>query len=124
MKRKLLSLLAILMMALTAQAATITVTWNKSDITGTYGESFTKDGITVTAEDIDFHDTNFSGGGTFTTTLGNFTKIEVTAANDVSGTGWSGNSSKITWTTGEGVEASSNVSPSRSAAKLFALYFS
>ena len=37
---------------------------------------------------------NLSGNtGTFTTTLGNFTKIEVTAPNDVSGTGWSGDGS-------------------------------
>ena len=40
-------------------------------------------------------DKNFSGGGTFTTTLGNFTKIEVTAEGwYASGTGWSGS----TWT--------------------------
>ena len=36
--------------------------------------------------------------GTFTTTLGNFTKIEVTAEEvDVSGTGWSGSYTKKTW---------------------------
>ena len=105
MKRKLLSLLAILMMALTAQAATRTVTWNKSDITGTYGESFTKDGITVTVRDIDFEDTNFVGPGTFTTASGKFTKIVVSARNTVSGTGWTGSSTEKTW---EG-EASSSV---------------
>ena len=48
MKAKLFSsLLAILMMAVTAQAATRTVTWNASDITGS---GFTKDGITITAQ--------------------------------------------------------------------------
>ena len=76
--------------------ATITVTWNGADITGTGGgTSFTKDGVTITDTDIEFMDKNFLGGGTFTTTRGNFTKIEVTAENvDVSGTGWSGS----TWT--------------------------
>ena len=76
--------------------ATITVTWNGADITGTGGgTSFTKDGVTITDTDIEFMDKNFLGGGTFTTTLGNFTKIEVTTEGwYASGTGWSGS----TWT--------------------------
>ena len=81
-------------------APPITVTWNNDDITGS-GNSFTKDGVTITAGSIDFDDKNFEENGTFTTTLGNFTKIEVVATNgfcDVSGTGWSGNSEKRTWT--------------------------
>ena len=85
---------------------TRTVTWNKSDITGRYGESFTKDGITITAGMIDFQDTNFMDGGTFTTASGKFTKIVVTARNTVSGTGWTGSSTEKTW---EG-DASSSVS--------------
>ena len=87
--------------AVTVKAATITVTWNNNDITfsGSF-ESFTKDGVTITAGDIDFDDKNFMDDGTFTTTLGNFTKIEVTAGDvdDVSGTGWSGSDTKKTWT--------------------------
>jgi len=77
-------------------AGPITVTWNGADITGTGGgNSFTKDGVTITADDIEFMDKNFIGGGTFTTTLGNFTKIEVTTEGwYASGTGWSGS----TWT--------------------------
>ena len=75
---------------------TTTVTWNKSDITGS-GTSFTKDGVTLTADMMNFDD-KFFMKGTFTTSLGKFTKIEVTAYNDVFGTGWSGNSSKRTWT--------------------------
>ena len=72
----------------------ITVTWNNDDITGS-GNSFTKDGVTITAGSIDFFGKDFMGDGTFTTTLGNFTKIEVTAYQvSVSGTGWSGS----TWT--------------------------
>ena len=117
MRKKLFSLLAILMMALTAQAATITVTWNKSDINmsgiihTSSGDSFTKDGVTVNCDAIDaFGDDvsirNLSSStGTFTTTLGNFTKIEVTAMHNVSGTGWSGSGMNATWTG----EASSSV---------------
>lgn len=77
----------------------VTVTWNKDDITGS-GNSFTKDGVTITVERyIDFDYKEFAGGGKFTTTLGNFTKIEVTARRcNASGTGWTGNSAKKTWT--------------------------
>ena len=83
-----------------AVVTTRTVTWNNDDITGS-GNSFSKDGVTITAGSIDFDEKNFEENGTFTTTLGNFTKIEVVATNgfcDVSGTGWSGNSDKRTWT--------------------------
>ncbi|MBP3850693.1 MAG: Ig domain-containing protein [Prevotella sp.] len=84
----------------TVTPATITVTWNKDDITGS-GKSFTKDGVTITMtrRTIDFTEKNFTAGGEFTTTLGNFTKIEVTASRcSASGTGWSGDSAKKTWT--------------------------
>ena len=99
MRKKLLSLLVLLMVAVTGAWATITVTWNNNDITGS-GTSFTKDGVTITAGNIDFNMKNFMQGGTFTTTLGNFTKIEVTAMsfNQFSGTGWSGSNTKQTWT--------------------------
>ena len=92
-------MLVLLMTAVTGAWATITVTWNNDDITGS-GTSFTKDGVTITAGDIDFGDKNFSQGGTFTTTLGNFTKIEVTATMfpEFSGTDWSGSDTKQTWT--------------------------
>ena len=81
-------------------APPITVTWNNNDITGS-GNSFSKGGVTLTAGSIDFDEKNFEENGTFTTTLGNFTKIEVVATNgfcDVAGTGWSGNEDKRTWT--------------------------
>ena len=85
--------------AVTVTPATITVTWNNNDITGTWGKSFTKDGVTITAGMIDFEDKNFMDGGTFSTTLGNFTKIEVSSGYcGASGTGWSGSSSSMTWT--------------------------
>ena len=77
-----------------AAPAPVTVTWNNNDITGS-GNSFTKDGVTITVGYIDFENKTFYDGGTFTTTLGNFTKIEVTGADcGASGTGWSGS----TWT--------------------------
>ena len=79
----------------------ITVTWNKDDITGSGGYSFTKGGVTITLSrrEIDFNDKNFRGGGTFTTTLGNFTKIEVSARSvRTTGTGWSRSGNKCTWT--------------------------
>ena len=78
--------------------ATITVTWNNNDITGS-GNSFTKDGVTITASMIYFDYKDFYYGGTFTTTLGNFTKIEVTTGGwNASGTGWSGSINTGTWT--------------------------
>ena len=85
----------------TVTPATITVTWNNNDITGSGGKSFTKDGVTITmsSREIDFGRKNFRGGGTFTTTLGNFTKIEVSARSvQTTGTGWSRSGNKCTWT--------------------------
>ena len=64
------------------------------------GQSFTKDGVTVSAGMIDRGYGNIMRGGSFSTTLGNFTQIEV-SANDVhrmSGEGWSGDSHSKTWT--------------------------
>ncbi len=83
----------------TVTPATITVTWNKDDIKGS-GSSFTKDDVTVYANrPIEFYYKEFTGGGGFTTTLGNFTKIEVTAARcTAEGTGWTGDDTKKTWT--------------------------
>ena len=109
--RKINFLLATIMMlvGMTVQAATITVTWNASDIVTErpWDESFTKDGITFAPGMADFQNKNFGSGGTFTTASGKFTKIEVTAPYvDCSGTGWSGSNSKRTWTG----EASSSVS--------------
>ena len=72
------------------------VTINQSD--WGWSDSFTKDGVTVSAGMIDPQDGNLMDGGTFSTTLGNFTKIVVTtASSNVSGTGWSGGGSSKTW---------------------------
>ena len=74
------------------------VTINQSDWGSDWNPSFTKDGVTVSAGMIDPHDGNLMDGGTFSTTLGNFTKIVVTTTDSyVSGTGWSGGGSSKTW---------------------------
>ena len=87
----------------TVMAVPITVTWNPSDIVpkSLSDKSFTKDGITFTAAECDFQVLTFGGGGTFTTTLGNFTKIEISAdfTGNVSGTGWTNDGwQSATWT--------------------------
>ena len=95
-KKRFLSMLVLLAAAVTGAWATITVTINQSDWGVNY--SFTKDGVTVSAAYIDRDEGNIQGGGTFSTTLGNFTKIVVTSGFCyVSGTGWSGNDSSKTW---------------------------
>ena len=80
------------------EPATIVVTITDSDFPA-WGESCTKDGVTISAEMIDGIYGNISGPGSFSTTLGNFTQIEVNAMDvNISGEGWSGNSEKMTWT--------------------------
>lgn len=74
------------------------VTINQSDWGSDWNPSFTKDGVTVSAGMIDPRDGNLMDGGSFSTTLGNFTKIVVTATScHASGTGWSGGGSSMTW---------------------------
>ena len=71
-----------------APAEPITVTINQSDWP-TSGNSFTKDGVTVSAGSIDANVGNLTSGGSFSTTLGNFTSIVVTTFYcTASGTGW------------------------------------
>ena len=75
------------------------VTINQSDWGSGFVQSFTKDGVTVSAGMIDPMDGNLMDGGSFSTTLGNFTKIVVTTEYcGASGTGWSGSHSSMTWT--------------------------
>ena len=91
---------------------TRTVTWNRDDITSTsqWAESFTKDGVTITATVL-FNDKMLEGyPATFTTESGKFTKIEIVADAESPqydpGTGWSGYPRQCTWTG----DASSSVS--------------
>ena len=78
-------------------AEVITVTINQSD--WGWDLQFTKDGVTVSVGSIDPMSGNLMSGGTFSTTLGNFTQIVVTTAScEASGTGWSDSySSSQTW---------------------------
>lgn len=76
---------------------TITVTINQSDWPNS-GNSFTKDGVTVSAGMIDAMYGDIYSGGSFSTTLGNFTSIVVTTYGCyASGTGWSGDMESMTW---------------------------
>ena len=86
-------MLVLLMTAVTGAWATITVTINQSDW-GESGNSFTKDGVTVSATMIIRDNFMLFNGGTFSTTLGNFTKIVVTAEDTGNHTGWNDG----TWT--------------------------
>ena len=85
-----------------AQADPITITWTASAITGYRSNPITIEGVTLTAGNIqDWNMPMIKGGGTFTTTLGNFTKIELNAdwITDFSGTGWVKNGwQSQTWT--------------------------
>ena len=95
--RKLFTFLFAALMSAGMFAATeVTITQN--DFPYPYGSSLTKDGVTVSG-DMDGMEGSLVMGGSFSTTLGNFTKIEVTADDvSISGTGWTGNYAKMTWT--------------------------
>ena len=95
--RKIFTFLYAALMSVGMFAATV-VTITDSDFPASES-SFTKDGVTVSAFMIDGMQGNISGPGSFSTTLGNFTKIELSAASiSVSGEGWSGDYASKTWT--------------------------
>lgn len=89
-----------------ALAASVGMSWAATEVIITEKDfpgmdvSFTKDGVTVSADWIDnMQSGNLVAPGSFSTTLGNFTKIEVNAGEIGSlGEGWSGNSERQTWT--------------------------
>ena len=92
--------LALLITAVGGAWATdaITVTWSSGD---NYENNNSKDGVTLSGETIYYDGEEWvlaydESKGTFTTELGNFTKIEITGGyiNGFSGEGWSGR----TWT--------------------------
>lgn len=81
------------------------ITWTNDDLSSGSGSSFTKGGITMSVTGTcNWELKNFRGNGTFTSTVGNFTKIEVIGAMDFvnMGSGWTvtdlGSSLKATWT--------------------------
>ena len=91
MKTRLLSIFALLLMSATgAWAETITVVWDSS--TRSFDNRVSCDGLVQEDDECYLMD-----GSTFTTSLGNFTKIEVSGGYFVifsSPTGWDG----MTWT--------------------------
>lgn len=56
-----------------------TITWSGPEINGINTTTFTKDGVTITCGNIDKVDrrAGLSGGGTFSTSIGKITKIEI-----------------------------------------------
>jgi len=96
--RKLFTFLCAALMSV-GMFATTEVTITQNDFPG-MDVSFTKDGVTVSADWIDNMDSgHLVAPGSFSTTLGNFTKIEVNAGEVLQlGEGWSGNSERQTWT--------------------------
>ena len=90
--RKIFTFLFAALMSVGMWAEPITVTITNQDFPSE-GNSFTKDGVTVSAETMS---ANYIADGTFSTTLGNITRIQVTSdARDASGDGWVG--SGKTW---------------------------
>ena len=76
------------------------ITWNSFPTSG-FDTSFNQDGITLTAEMIDWEYGGIEAqyeDGKFTSTVGNFTKIEITADHLSSWSGWTKSGNKATWT--------------------------
>ncbi len=95
--RKLFTFLCAALMSVGMYAATV-VTITQNDFPE-WSMSFTKDGVTVSAGTIESDNNNIMDGGSFSTTLGNFTQIEVYADDvDIAGEGWSGEFDSQTWT--------------------------
>ena len=96
MKRKLLSMLALLCLTVTSAWAETTVTFTSDDLMDAerMGEnSITKNGVTVSANRIS--EMGIYGPGSFSTSEGNFTRIEISADMvEIRSEGWLGN----TWT--------------------------
>ena len=84
-----------------------TVTWDNGTLSSIYlhgGDSFTKDGVTLTVLDGMIDGRNFMGFSNdasfkFSTSLGNFTKIEITGnINALGGSGWTQTILGAVWT--------------------------
>ena len=88
-------------------SATTTVTWNSSTLSSIdmhEGDSFTEGGVTLTVLDgkidEDYEWKGYSNDALkFSTSLGNFTRIEITATiNRLGGSGWTETSPGAVWT--------------------------
>lgn len=107
-KRKIFALFFALAASIGMSWAT-TVTWDNSTLSSIYmhdGESFTKDGVTVTVLDgmIDGQRGSWMGNSVdasfkFSTSSGNFTRIEITGViRGLGGSGWTQTSPGAVWT--------------------------
>ena len=107
-KRKIFALFFALAASIGLSWAT-TVTWDNSTLSSIYisdGESFTKDGVTLTVLDgmIDGQRGSWMGNSVdasfkFSTSLGNFTRIEITGViRGLGGSGWTQTSPGAVWT--------------------------
>ena len=103
--RKIFTFLFATLMSVGMFAAT--VTWDNSTLSSIYlhgGDSFTKDGVTLTVLDGMIDGRNFMGFSNeasfkFSTSLGNFTKIEITGnINALGGSGWTQTITGAVWT--------------------------
>ena len=98
MRKKLFTFLLALVASVGMSWADTYVTITQNDFPES-GHSFTKGDVTVSVGSIDRWDGRLLGGGSFSTTLGNFTHIEVMAGDVWSlGEGWSGDDESQIWT--------------------------
>ena len=94
----------ILLLAIVASVGlyAATVTWDSSTLSSlelSSEESFTKDGVTLTALSGLIEGPDWTATSKFSTSSGNFTKIEITAiVHDLTGSGWTETSPGAVWT--------------------------
>ena len=96
--RRILTFLFAALMSVGMWADPIVVTWDNPNLPDE-GDSFSKDGVTLTCGDC-FDMGEVLDGGTFTSTLGNFTRIEIYATNlGTGGNGWAldQDNEQMTW---------------------------
>ena len=101
LKRYLLTLVALLAMTTGAWAQTVTVTWTLADLEANPDvTTFTKDGVTIKCGDRMSSGKTFNGPVTISTTLGNFTKIEITGSSHapITADEFTNNDKISTWT--------------------------
>ena len=99
--RYLLTLVALFAISTGAWAQTVTVTWTLADLEANPDvTTFTKDGVTIKCGDRLSSGKSFNGPVTISTTLGNFTKIEITGSGNAPTTadGFTNDGNVSTWT--------------------------
>ena len=108
--RKFFLFICTALMSVSMFAAQTTVTISPSDIHS--GTSCKKDGVTISFAGFDDVDKDITGPISFSTSLGQFTKIEIQAFGTyVKGDGWTGDNNKKTWTgKASTVESTGNIS--------------